>query len=140
LLAALTSKQLTLFLLAALALVLIPATVSKLPLFLGCGRLLIALLAIHLALCTLTHWRHLAGSVLLIHAGILILLIGALWSRTGFVATINSYEGDAITSAFRWDRQEETPLGFTLLVKKIHRDYYPVPVRVGVILDGPATT
>ena len=126
--------------LAALALVLIPTTVIKGPLFMACGRLLIGGLAIHLVLCTARHWRRLAWCVRLIHAGVLIILIGTLWGRAGFVATINSYEGDAISSAFRWDRQEDTALGFTLVVKKIDRDYYPVPIRVGVIIDGQATT
>ncbi len=137
-LATLTSKKFTLFLLAALAVVLIPATVSKLPLFIACGRLLLGLLAINLTLCTFNHWRRLSGSVLLVHAGVLLILIGSLWSRAGFVATVNSYEGDAISTAFRWDRQEDTALGFTMMVKKINHDYYPTPVRVGVLMDGVA--
>ena len=137
-LATLTSKKLTLFLLAALIVALIPATVSKLPLFIACGHLLLGLLAINLTLCTFSHWRRLTGSVLLIHAGVLLILIGALWGRAGFVATINSYEGDAITTAFRWDREEDIALGFTMMVKKINHEYYPVPVRVGVLMDGKA--
>lgn len=132
----LTSKKFTLFLLGALALVLIPATVSKYPLFISAGRLLLAVLAINLSLCTVKHWRRLSGSVILIHTGILIILIGSLVSQAGFIATINIYEGDTSDTAFRWDRQEEIPLGFTLMVKKINSDYYPVPVRVGVLVDG----
>jgi len=123
-------------LLGALALVLIPATVSKLPLFLIAGRLLLVVLAINLSLCTVKHWRRLSGSVILIHTGILIVLIGSLASRAGFVATVNIYEGDSSDTAFRWDLQEDFPLGFTITVKKINHDYYPVPVRVGVLIDG----
>ena len=135
-LSTLTSKKFTLFLLGTLALVLIPATVSKLPLFITAGRLLLVVLAINLSLCTVKHWRRLSGSVILIHTGVLIILIGSLISRAGFVATINIYEGDTSATAFRWDQQEDIPLGFTLTVKKINRDYYPVPVRVGVLIDG----
>jgi len=138
-LSALTSKKFTLFLLGALALVLIPATVSKLPLFITAGRLLLVVLALNLSLCTVKHWHRLPSSVILIHTGVLIILVGSLISRAGFVATINIYEGDSSTTAFRWDRQADFPLGFTLTVTKINRDYYPVPVRVGVLLDGKPT-
>lgn len=138
-LATLTSKKFALFLLGALALVLIPATVSKLPVFITVGRLLLVLLAINLSLCTGRQWRRLPGSVILIHAGVLIILSGSLVSRAGFIATINIYEGGSSATAFRWDRQEDFPLGFTLTVNKIHRDYYPVAVRVGLLIDGNPT-
>lgn len=134
--AALCSKSLTLFLLAALVLVLTPATVSKLPLFITVGRLLLVLLAINLSLCTVRRWRYLAGSVILIHAGILVILAGSLAGRAGFVATVNIYEKESTTTAFRWDRQQDFPLGFTLRVRKINRDFYPTSVRIGVLMDG----
>jgi cytochrome c biogenesis protein len=136
---ALTSKKIALFLFGALALALIPSTVSKSPLSISAGRLLLVVLAIHLSLCTLKHWRRLSGGVLLIHSGVLIILIGSFVSRAGFIATINIYEGESSDTAFRWDWQEDTPLGFTLTVNKINQAYYPVPVKVGVILaDKPS--
>ncbi|MDD5758480.1 MAG: hypothetical protein PHI06_05295 [Desulfobulbaceae bacterium] len=135
-LSALTSKKVTLFLLGALAITLAPATVSKTPIFIGAGRLLITLLAIHLSLCTITRWRRLSADVLLIHTGVLIILLGSMISRAGYIATINIYEGDSSDSAFRWDRQEDTPLGFTLTLNAIHHDLYPVAVRVGVLIKN----
>lgn len=138
-LSTLTSKKFALLVLGALTLVLVPATISKLPLFVDAGRLLLGLLAISLSLCTVKRWRLLAGSVILIHAGVLIILTGTLVSRAGFVATVNIYEGDSSATAFRWDRQEDMPLDFTLTVTKINHAYYPVPVRVGVLVDGRPT-
>ena len=135
LLATLTSKKLTLALLGALALGLIPATVSKLPVFITIGRLLLVFLSINLTLCTFRHWRRLPGSVILIHAGVLSILAGSLVSRAGFIATINIYEGGSSPTAFRWDREEDTPLGFDLAVRKINQDFYPTPVRVGVLMN-----
>jgi hypothetical protein len=64
----------------------------------------------------------------------LAILIGSLVSRAGFVATVNIYEGGTSATAFRWDRQADAPLGFAITVNKIHHDYYPVPVQVGVLL------
>lgn len=135
-LARLTSTKLTLFLLGALAIALIPASISKSPLFISCVHLLLLTLAINLGLCTLTHWRRLPTSVMLIHSGVLVIFAGSLLSRAGFIATVNIYEADASSRAFRWDRQEDIDLGFTLRVNKIHRDYYPLPVRIGIIMDG----
>lgn len=131
----LTSKKFTLFLLGALALTLIPSTVSKTPIFINAGCLLLAILVITLSLCTISHWRRLHGGVLLIHTGVLIILIGSIVSRAGFIATVNIYEGDSIDTAFRWDRQKDTALGFTLELNSIHHDFYPVAVRVGVLID-----
>lgn len=135
-LSGLASKTLTLALLAGLALVLIPATFSRSPLFLGAGRLLLVLLTVNLALCTSRHWRRLPWCVILIHGGILTILLGTLWSQAGFVATVNIHEGGASSTAFRWDREEDTPLGFTLKVNTIHQDYYPVAIKVGVLREG----
>lgn len=132
---ALTSKKFTLFLLGTLAITLIPSTVSKIPVFITAGRLLLALLAMTLSLCTVRHWRRLSAGVFLIHTGVLIILIGSIISRAGFIATVNIYEHDSTDTAFRWDREEDTPLGFTLALKAIHHDYYPVAVRVGVVAD-----
>ena len=103
------------------------------------GRLLLIFLAINLSLCTVKHWQRLASSVILIHAGVLTILIGSLLSRAGFVATVNIYEKGSSDTAFRWDGQEDLPLGFTITVKKINCDYYPSAVRVGVYINGQPT-
>jgi len=136
--AALTSKKITISLLGTLAIALIPATISKNPVFMSAGRVLLALMAIHLSLCTIRRWRRLSTEVLLIHSGILIILLGNMISRTGFIATVNIYEGDSSDTAFRWDRQEDSPLGFTLALNSIHHDLYPVAVRVGGLINNKA--
>lgn len=134
----LSSKSLTLSLVSGLLLVLIPATISRSPLFVACGRGLLGMLAVNLLLCTVRHWRYLPLSVITIHAGVLTILGGSVLSHAGFVATINIHEGGSSSTAFRWDREREMPLGFTLKVNKVHQQYYPVGVKVGVLMDGKA--
>ncbi len=138
LLSKLSSKSLTLFLLAGLVLVLMPATISRSPLLVASGRWLLGMLAINLLLCTVRHWQRLPLSVITIHAGVLIILSGSALSHAGFIATINIHEGGTSGTAFRWDRESEMPLGFTLKVNKVHQQYYPVGVKVGVLMDGKA--
>lgn len=93
-------------------------------------------LSINLIICTIRHWRRLPVSVLFIHIGILFILFGGILGKLGFIATINIYEGDSTSSAYRWDCEEERPLGFSLMVKRINQEYYPTSVRVGVLVDG----
>ena len=78
-------------------------------------------------------------SLVLIHLGTIVILLGSLISSLGFVATVNVYEGDSTDKAFRWDVQEDTGLGFDLSVVTIHREYHPVAVRVGVLKNGRKT-
>lgn len=135
-LAQLASKRLTLILLIGLALVLIPESLGLSPAFLWLCRLLLIALSINLIICTITQWQRLPGSVLMVHVGILAIMIGGLLGNLGFVATVNIHEGGETATAFRWDRQQESPLGFTLMVKHINREYYPSAVRIGVLIDG----
>ncbi len=134
----LASKELTAVLLVALCAVLIPRTLKEteeitvgvLP------RILFGCLAINLVFCTVKRIRSLSNSVLVVHAGVFVTLIGAVISSFGYVATANIYEGTSVDSAYRWDVKKEVPLGFDLTVKKIHLQYYPVPVKVGVLRGG----
>jgi hypothetical protein len=102
------------------------------------ARLLLAALAVNVILCTLRHWQRLAASVITIHGGFLVVLCGGVLSHAGFITTINIHEGGASSTAFRWDLGQEAPLGFTVKVKKIHQQYYPAGVKVGVLMDGKA--
>ncbi len=99
------------------------------------STLLLAALELNLAACTWKRWRRTRGGVLLIHAGILVIGIGALAGRAGFVATVNIREGGAVQTAYNWAREADAPLGFTLRVKRIHQRYYPAAVKIGI--DGP---
>jgi hypothetical protein len=71
--------------------------------------------------------------VLLLHGGVLVVLCGALLTSLGYVATVNIYEGGKTELAYRWDMEQDVPLGFDLAVEKIYREYLPVPVKVGVL-------
>lgn len=96
-------------------------------------KLLLALLMLNLALCSVQRWKKLKWSVLLMHAGVLIIMAGALLTSFGYVATVNVPEGGMTEQAFRWDSEQDAGLGYRLFVDKINRDYYPIPVRVGVL-------
>jgi len=137
LLQALSSKRLTLLLFGALALILIPTTLPRpWPPLLPLAHGLLAGLMVNLSCCTIPRWRQLSWGVRLIHAGVLVTFAGALIGRAGFVATVNVYEGETTTTAFRWDRQADSDLGFALTVEAIHSSLYPVPLRIGVLRDG----
>lgn len=119
-----------------LSLVLIPESLGFWPSIHWPRRLLLFALSINLIFCTVIKWRRLTTSVLMIHGGIVAILVGGALGSLGFVATVNIHEGSDTATAFRWDRQEDTPLGFRLMVKRINYDYYPTPVRIGVLVDG----
>lgn len=134
--ARLASKRLALALLIGLALALIPESLGGALFFRFCRIVLLAALSVNLTMCAVTQWRRLPGRVLMIHVGILVILAGGLVGHFGYVATVNVHEGGSTATAFRWDRQQDRALGFTLDVTRIHREYYPTLVRVGVLVDG----
>jgi hypothetical protein len=103
--------------------------IYKSPLFVA----LLALLGVNLALCTVRRVRSIPKPVLVLHAGVLLTLAGCILTAFGFVATINMYEGTSTDQAFRWDLQQDVPIGVELTVRGVHREYYPVPVKVGVL-------
>lgn len=131
----LASKELAAVLLILLCVVLIPRTLSRTEdISLGMlPRLLLGCLALNLVLCTVRRVRSFPRAVLVIHIGAVATLVGGVISSYGFVSTVNIYEGTSASSAYRWDVKKETPLGFSLGVRKITLDYYPVPVKVGVL-------
>lgn len=97
------------------------------------SKALLGLLMLNLLICTVQRWKRLRWPVLLLHAGVLVVLAGAFFTSLGYVATVNVYEGGKTELAYRWDLQQDTPLGFNLAVDKINREYLPIPVRVGVL-------
>ncbi|MBU0730533.1 MAG: cytochrome c biogenesis protein ResB [Proteobacteria bacterium] len=54
----------------------------------------------------------------------------------GFVATQNLHEGSSTETAYRWDVEKDSPLGFTLELTTIHREFFPVEIRIGVLKDS----
>lgn len=132
----LASTELAVSLFITISLFAIPGTflenreiVFKNPLFLA----LLVLLAINLTLCTLRRFRSLPKSVLVLHLGVIITLAGCVLTSFGYVATVNIYEGTTTAQAYRWDRQRDEPLGMDLGIRRIHREYYPIPIKVGVL-------
>lgn len=127
----------------SLALVLFGAiTLLAIPGTFGIGRSLYAspffkivlgLLSVNLLVCTIQRWKRLKMPVLLLHGGALVVMVGAFLTSLGYVATVNIFEGGKTKLAYRWDQEQEMPLGFDLAVEKIHREYLPVPVKVGVL-------
>lgn len=129
-----TGLAVALFLIICLA--AIPGTflenrevVYRNPLFLA----LLVMLGINLVLCTVRRFRSVSKPVLVLHCGVLITLAGCIMTSFGFVATINMYEGTTTSQAFRWDLDRDVPLGMDLTLRKINREFYPIPVKVGVL-------
>jgi len=126
---------LALILFVAITLCIVPGTFGigrslySSPLFM----VLLGLLVVNLLACTVQRRKRLKWPVLLLHGGVLIILSGALLTSLGYVATVNVYEGGKTELAYRWDQERDVPLGFDLTVEKIHREYLPVPVKVGVL-------
>jgi len=62
-------------------------------------------------------------------------LAGVLISTLGYISTINIYESSSTDIAFRWNVEKDVPLGFNLAVNGIHRSYYPINLKVGVLKE-----
>ncbi|MBI5675394.1 MAG: ResB-like family cytochrome C biogenesis protein [Nitrospirae bacterium] len=99
-------------------------------------RALLALMVINLALCTLRRIKTLSAPALIMHIGVFASFIGGGISAFGFVATVNVYEGDSTENVYRWDLKRDVPLGVEINVKKLNEEYYPVPLKIGVLRDG----
>lgn len=99
-------------------------------------RIIVGLLGFCTFACTLSRWRVVKWQVLVIHSGVIITLAGGMTSWLGYVATVNAYEGDRVENFFRWDVEQDLPLGFNLTINRINTDYFPVPVKVGVMQGG----
>lgn len=132
----LASTELAVALFLVICLAAIPGTflenravIYKNPLFVA----LLVLLGINLILCTVRRFGSLSKPVLVLHAGVMVTLAGCVLTSFGHVATVNVYEGSTTDQAYRWDVGRDMPLGMELTVRQIHREYYPIPIKVGVL-------
>jgi hypothetical protein len=133
-----TSTRVVLFLFALLLCFLIPLTIFKevKPLLMKPVTVILVVIGFNLLICTLRRLKSLRYSTLVIHLGFIIILAGGLVSMSGFVATVNVYEGDTIDTVFNWDVGQDVSLGYELRIAAINLDFYPVPVRIGVLRNG----
>jgi len=134
-----SSTRLTIILFGLLAVAAIPGTLLKSqreyyshPVF----TILLLAFALHLTLCTIKRWRTLSRSTIIVHLGVLLTMAGSVVTGTGYVATINIYEGDSSKTVYRWDLKKDTPFSHEIRVKKINIDLQPVPIKVGVMKDA----
>lgn len=134
----LTSRNWNLSLFILLIALMIPRSI--LPEYeLGLGvaiKVVFWIIGFDLLLCTFCNYKTLANPVLIIHVGFLVTLAASLINLMGFVATVNIHEGKSTDTAFRWDKGKDCLLGFELFVKHIEREWYPVDVKVGVLING----
>ena len=134
----LTSREIAIGLFGAICLFALMGTVIEKedfysnPLFIT----LIALMGLNLFLCSIRRRKALSWPILILHAGIILTLMGSVVSSFGYVSTVNIYEGTAVDKVYRWDLKKDVPLGMELAVKKINMEYYPISVKVGVLRHG----
>ena len=131
----LASTELAVGLFLIISLVSIPGTISEdrttysSPLFLT----LLGLFGINLILCTQRRFKTISKSVLVLHGGVIVTLLGFIVASFGFVSTVNLYEGSMVDHVYRWDLKKDVPLGVGMVLKKIHWEFYPMPVKIGVL-------
>jgi hypothetical protein len=131
----LASKELTIGLLSVICLMLAVTTFTEENnvLIWNVIRIVLTTMVINLTLCTIKRIKVLSKSVLFIHIGVILTFIGGGISTYGFVATVNIYEGTVAEKVYRWDVEKDISLGVDLMVNQLHEEYYPVPVKVGVL-------
>ena len=129
------SKKLTIGLLGMLCVLLAVTTFmeEQVPVLWTIIRILLMFMAGNLAVCTLEKIRVISKTILVVHTGLILTMAGGLISSFGYVATVNIYEGTSVDKAYRWDKEKDVPLGVDLMVKKINVEYYPIPLKVGVL-------
>jgi hypothetical protein len=131
----LSSTELAIALFLGISLVVIPGTITEnrsiysSPLFLA----LLGLFGLNLILCTQRRFKSISSAVLVLHGGVIVTLLGCILASFGFVATVNLYEGTSVDHVYRWDREEDVPLGANMALKKINWEFYPMPVKIGVL-------
>lgn len=131
----LASTELAVALFLVISLVAIPGTFSEnrtvysSPPFL----LLLGLFGVNLILCTQRRFRTISKPVLFLHGGVIVTLLGCILASFGFVATVNLYEGTMVDHVYRWDRKADVPLGVGMALKKIHWEFHPMSVKIGVL-------
>ncbi len=131
----LASKGLALSLFGILCLILIPWTLAeKTSIYInGLLRGFLGLTGLNLLFCTLLRMKTISKPILIMHLGTIVTLLGTVIGFFGFVATVNIYEGTTVDKVYRWDINEDIPFGMDLTLKKINMEYYPIPVKVGVL-------
>ncbi len=131
----LSSKKLTIALFLVICPILIPGTLTETesPGLEWLRSITLILISINILLCTVRRFRALSIPVIIIHAGTLLTFAGAVITTFGYVATVNIYEGTSVDKVYRWDIEKDVDIGVDLMVKKINVEYYPIPIKVGVL-------
>jgi hypothetical protein len=130
----LASRKLTLILFLLLLMIMIPGTLKERPDAYAnwIYRTVFGALVVNMLLCTVQRFKSLSKAVIVMHIGVILIMAGTVVSTFGYISTVNIYEGTSVDKAYRWDIEQDIPLGFDLKVEKINIEYYPIPVRVGV--------
>lgn len=131
----LASTELAVALFLVISLAAIPGTLSEARTFYSSPpfRLLLGLFGVNLLLCTYRRFASISRPVLVLHVGVIVTLLGCVLATFGFVATVNMYEGTTVDQFYRWDTKLDAPLGMNLSLKKINLEFYPMPVKIGVL-------
>lgn len=129
------STQCAVILFLTIAVIALPGTfiddrsIYSSPLFVG----LLGCFGLNLFLCTIKRFKSIPIAILILHGGVIITLLGCIATTFGYVATVNVYEGSSVNQVYRWDLQQDVILDFDLNVEKIHYEFYPTPIKVGVL-------